>query len=163
MRKIFIISAFIFFSVSFAAAQSENWYKDWAGEEMYSSLKEGQWVKYKMPGGVEVTYRVKKIEADTAFIEGKTEAGGKIMQTQDITIPMNVQEPPIKAEEAMPFKISDENVSIPAGDFKTRKISVDNQGSLNSTWFAREVPIFHYIKVEAAGQTQIELVDYGPK
>lgn len=132
------------------------------------NVKEGQWVSYKIAGGMEMKQVVKKVEGSgderIITLEIETIMGGNSMGKQEQVI--NMKEAKALEEKARAsnpdVKISEEDVTVNGKTLKAVVIETTVQGMTSKAYMSEEIPVTALIKTEMSGMgVTMEVADWG--
>lgn len=163
LKKCLVIAAFAFTACFVAQAADFSKVPD-----ATKNMKVGQWVTYKIMGGMEQKQSVTAIEGegDDRIITLKMETmmNGQALSTNEQKINLKdskAQE--AKAREENPnVEITEETVTVAGKTFNAVVLSAKMEGVESKTYMSADVPVTGLIKMEVSGMgTMMELVDFG--
>lgn len=162
-KKLLVVAVFAF--TASCVAQAADFSKV---PDATKNMKVGQWVQYKIQGGMEMKQTVASIEGegDDRVITLKMEMsmGGQVMGSQDQVIRLSETKAQEKAaREANPdVEITEEQITVNGKTFDAVVLTAKIDGSESKTYMSEEVPVTGLIKMDITGiGTTMELVDFG--
>lgn len=133
------------------------------------NVKAGQWVSYKVMGGMEQKHSITNVEGsgDDRVITLKMETimNGQAMGGEEQKIPLkNSRAAQEEAWKAAPdAKISDVKVTVNGKEYDAVLLEMTNQGMTTKMYMSEKVPVTGIVKMEVTGMPgpMMELVDFG--
>lgn len=121
-------------------------------------VKVGEWVKYKMQGGMEMKQTVAKVTEKEVTLSKEMFMDGKALGKPNETKIPRKAEGDASGEGEKP-KTSSATVKVKGKDVKC--VVIEASGS--KTYMSNDIPVTGIVKSEAGGKVTMELIDYGTK
>ncbi len=137
-------------------------------ENPMANAEVGDWVEYKMMGGMGQKWIVTDKTPDTVVYEVSTLVDGKPMgPSMPMTIPLNAEmtdadaSAEVAAAEAPTLVHGKEDLVVGGKTLKCTTVAFTSNGIDSKTWTSTEVPLTGIVKSEMNGEIGMELVAYG--
>ena len=133
----------------------------WAQDNPLADAQVGEWVLYRMQGGMEQKQTITAVTPDSVTVKVEMMLNGRIVHAAENTLPLRQSGTsglPPDAPEVTRGKatVQVKNQSVTCDTFQTTM-----RGQTSKTYICPEVPVMGMVRSEANGRVVMELVDFG--